>query len=265
MRPNLVKRRLAQDLPVLGTMCSLASPLMAESLGHAGYDFLIVDLQHGESNLGNVAAMLQAVSSTAASPIVRVPDASPLHIQRVLDLGAYGVVVPMVETRAQAEAVVHSVRYAPHGQRSWGPIRGALYGGADYFSGSPATLLTLAMIETARGLANVDEIVAVEGIDGCFIGPNDLSISLGFPPEQLALPSEVEAAIARIAAAARAAGKSAGIQVYSAAAARLRFDAGFRFVSVQSDIRMTRAAAAELVGGLRGSRPPSRAVEKEEE
>ena len=127
--------------------------------------------------------MLQALSSTPATPVVRVPANVPMYIQRVLDLGAYGVIVPLVNTRAEAEAVVASVRYAPKGARSWGPVRGAIYGGADYFSKSSEELLTLVMIESAEGLDNAREILAVDGVDGCFVGPADLNISLGYSPE----------------------------------------------------------------------------------
>jgi 4-hydroxy-2-oxoheptanedioate aldolase len=160
---------------------------MAEALGHAGYDYLIVDLQHGENNLGNVQGMLQAVSATPAIPMVRVPANMPVYLQRTLDLGAYGIVVPLVDTRADAEAVVASVRYAPTGGRSWGPVRGAIYGGADYFAQSPDELLVIVMLETAAGLRNARDILSVPGIDGCFIGPNDLSISQGFAPEMAQL------------------------------------------------------------------------------
>ena len=123
MRPNLTKQRARADQPALGIMCSSASPLIAEWLGHSGYDFVVVDLQHGETNLDGVSVMLQALSSTPATPIVRVPANMPMYIQRALDLGAYGVIVPQVNNRAEAQAVAASVRYAPKGNRSWGPVR----------------------------------------------------------------------------------------------------------------------------------------------
>ena len=106
-----------------------------------------------------------------------------MYIQRALDLGAYGIIVPQVDTKAQAEAVAASVRYAPAGARSWGPVRGSIYGGADYFSKSAEELLTLPMLESAQALRNAREIIAVPGIDGCFVGPADLNITLGFSPE----------------------------------------------------------------------------------
>jgi 4-hydroxy-2-oxoheptanedioate aldolase len=236
----------------LGTMCNAASPLIAEWLGHSGYDFIVVDLQHGENNLDSVQVMLQALSSTPAIPVVRVPANVPMYIQRVLDLGAYGVIVPLVNTKAEAEAVAASVRYAPKGARSWGPVRGAIYGGADYFANSAKELLTLVMIESAEGLANAREILAVDGIDGCFVGPADLNISLGHSPDKLpALAQDTTDGIATIAAIAKAAGKIAGIHAFSPDDAKQRIAQGFRFVTVMAETRMIRAGATEVLSALR--------------
>jgi len=216
VRPNASKRLAREGKPALGTMCNCASPLIAEWLGYSGYDFIVVDLQHGENNLDSVQGMLQALSSTSATPVVRVPANVPMYIQRVLDLGAYGVIVPQVNTRAEAEAVAASVRYAPKGHRSWGPVRGAMYGGADYFAKSAEELLALVMLESAEGLANAREILAVDGVDGCFVGPADLNVSLGHSPDTVpVLHADTEAAIASIAASATACGKIAGIHCFS--------------------------------------------------
>jgi 4-hydroxy-2-oxoheptanedioate aldolase len=250
MRTNVAKAKIGRGEVAVGTLCTTASALMAESLGNAGFDFLVVDLQHGENNLGNVQAMLQAVSATPAMPLVRVPANMPVYIQRALDLGAYGVVVPLVDSRADAEAIVQSVRYAPVGARSWGPVRGALYGGADYFAKAHEELLVLAMLETASGLRHAREIMSVPGIDGCFIGPNDLSISLGYSPEASELPLAVEQAIATILDAARATGKTGGIQCFSKESALARIEQGFRFVSILSDLRIARVGAASLLSAV---------------
>ena len=129
MRPNTVRELWRQGRPAIGSLLTLNSPLMGEVMGHVGFDWLGADLQHSETNLANVQAMFQAVSSTAAIPFVRVAGNDSILIQRVLDLGAYGIIVPMVETVEGAQAAVHAAKYAPMGARSWGPIRGALYGG----------------------------------------------------------------------------------------------------------------------------------------
>ena len=247
MRPNRTKRLLGQGQPAIGTFCLAASALIAEMLGHSGLDFVMVDLQHGESTPDRLQHMLQALSATPATPLVRVPANAPVDIQRALDMGAAGVVVPTVNTREEAEAAVRAVRYAPIGVRSWGPLRGALYLGAEYFAEAHEELLTILMIEGAEGCKNAREILSVPGVDACFIGPNDLSITLGFPPGLAELPPPVEEAVAAILAAARATGKAAGIQVFDARAARPRIEQGFRFVSVMSELEMVRDGAAEVL------------------
>lgn len=251
MRPNLTRQRLHDNQPAFGTMCNAASPLVAETLGHSGYDFVIIDLQHGENNLENAQVMFQALGNTPATPVVRVAAGLPVYIQRALDMGAYGVIVPLVNNRQDAEAVVASVRYAPEGNRSWGPARGLLYGGADYFAQSAQTLLTFVMIESAEGLRNAEEILSVPGVDGVFVGPMDLGISLGFSPNTPKLATEVEEAIARIAATAKQCGKFAGIQTSSTEEAQRRVAEGFRFVSVLADTRMMRVSATETLVALR--------------
>ena len=253
MRPNTSKRLAREGArPALGTMCSCASPLIAEWLGHCGYDFIVVDLQHGENNLDGVQHMLQALSSTPATPVVRVPANVPMYIQRVLDLGAYGVIVPQVNTVAEAKAVAANVRYAPKGHRSWGPVRGAIYGGADYYSGAAEELLTLVMLESAEALANARDILSVDGIDGCFVGPADLNISLGHSPDALpALHADTDAAIASIAAAAKENGEIAGIHAFSRDDAQQRIAHGYRFLTVMAETRMIRAAATDVLSALR--------------
>ncbi len=251
MRPNATKRRLAQGQHVIGTFCLAGSPLIAEMLGYAGFDFVTVDLQHGETTPDRLQGMLQALSATPATPLVRVAANTPVDIQRALDMGAAGVIVPTVNTRAEAEAVVASVRYAPAGVRSWGPLRGLLYGGKDYFAAAHEELLTVVMIETAEGCRNARDILGVPGVDACFIGPNDLSITLGTPPGVSELPPAVEDAIGAILDAARATGKTAGIQVFTPDAAGPRLAQGFRYLSVMSEIEMalgTAAAALRNVG-----------------
>jgi len=251
MRVNRSKQLALDGVAALGTMCNAASPLIAEWLGHSGYDFIVVDLQHGENNLDSVSVMLQALSSTPATPVVRVPANVPMYIQRVLDLGAYGIIVPLVNTVADAEAVVASVRYAPKGKRSWGPVRGAIYGGADYFSKSADELLTLVMLESEEGMRNVRAILGVDGVDGCFVGPADLNISLGHSPDSPELPKDTEEGVAAIAVAAREAGKIPGVHAFSLDDAKRRIAQGFRFVTVMAETRMIRAGATQVLTSLR--------------
>lgn len=252
MRANIAKRMAREGTPALGIFCNSASPLMAEWLGHSGYDFVAVDLQHGETNLDSVQAMLQALSSTPAIPIVRVPANVPMYIQRVLDLGAYGVIVPQVDTVGAAQAVAASVRYAPRGHRSWGPVRGSIYGGADYFAAAADEIVTLVMLESKEALANAAAILAVDGIDGCFVGPADLNISLGHSPDRLPqLAEETEAGVAAIEAAARAAGKIAGVHAFSNDDAKKRIAQGYRLLTVMTETHLVRAGTMESLRGLR--------------
>lgn len=251
MRPNQTKRLLGVGRPALGTTCTSGSALIAEALGHSGYDFVIVDLQHSENDLGNLLGMLQAVSCTPATPVVRVPANMPVYIQRALDLGAYGIIVPMVNTRPEAEAIMQSVCYAPLGSRSWGPVRGSLYGGSDYLTKVQEELLTIVMLETVEGVQNAKEILSVSGIDGCYIGTSDLSVSLGFSPDLTEYPRKIEEAILAIRDAAQAAGKAPGIYTTSANAANARIAQGFRFVCVQHDFGMLQATAAETLRAMK--------------
>jgi len=252
LRPNTAKRRAHEGKLTLGIFCWSASPLMAEWLGHAGYDFVAIDLQHGEANLDSVQTMLQALSSTPATPIVRVPANVPMYIQRVLDLGAYGVIVPQVDTVAAAQAAVASVRYAPHGHRSWGPVRGSMYGGRDYFTGAAAELLTLVMIESRAALANAPAILAVDGVDGCFVGPADLNITLGHAPDRLPqLADETEVGIAAIAAAAKAAGKIAAVHAFCNADVPKRAAQGYRLLTVMTEANLVQAGATESLRAAR--------------
>src|SRR5262245_46412985 len=194
--------------------------------------------------------MLQALSATPAVPFVRVPVNDPMLIGRALDLGAYGLVVPLVNDPADAEAAARAAKYPPRGARSWGPIRGALYGGPDYFARADDETLLFVMLETAEAVASAEAILAVDGVAGCYVGLNDLSISLGLPPEGAAgaeLPATLEDALARVLAAARATGKTAGVQLYGSAAANRRIAEGFHFVGLGTELRILRGAADQML------------------
>ncbi len=255
MRPNTARQRLEAGRPILGASVSAASPLVAETMGHIGYDWLLLDLQHGENNLGNLASLLTAVSATPTVPWVRVVSNDGPLIQRVLDLGAYGVVVPLINNAREAEAAVRAMRYPPKGDRSWGPIRGALYGGSDYHANAERELQLVVMIETADGIANADEIFAVDGVDGCLIGTNDFSLSLGLPPRPVpdATPMDprVEEAAQRVLEAAQKHGKAPGIFTTDAGMAANRIEQGFLIISLLGDLGGLRAGCAANLRGVR--------------
>jgi len=182
MRINRVKQLWREGKPAVGGFLSIPSGFSAEVMSHTGLDWLCIDMQHGCIDYSDAVPMLTAISTTAVTPFVRVPWNEPSIIMKVLDAGAYGVIVPMVSNRAEAERAVSACRYPPAGIRSNGPNRALYYGGADYQKNADREMLCIAMIETAEGIARMDEIVSTPGLDAVYIGPTDLALSLGLPP-----------------------------------------------------------------------------------
>src|ERR1700712_3866714 len=178
MRPNGLNQAWADKGYALNAWLSIGSSYGAEIIASLPYDSVTVDLQHGMFDFETALGMLQAISATKSVPMVRVPHNSGWMIQKLLDMGAYGVICPMIDNRADCEAFVRAMRYPPFGDRSFGPSRGLLYGGADYVDHADKTILAWAMVETEAAIENVEEILAVEGLDGIYIGPSDLSMTL---------------------------------------------------------------------------------------
>jgi 4-hydroxy-2-oxoheptanedioate aldolase len=231
---------------------SADSPYLAEVLSHCGYDAVTVDLQHGMFDVGRAIQLLQAVSAGPAVPLARCSALDAGQIGKLLDGGAYGIICPGVDTAEQAAAFVRACRYPPRGARSYGPSRGLLYGGSDYVVHADDTVLTWAMIESKDGLANLEAILATPGLDGVFVGPNDLALSLGKTPGMVPLPEEVTAAMTEIANAARAAGRWAGAFAPDAHLARRLIETGYQFVAPGNDVSVLRQAAAERIAIARG-------------
>ena len=251
MRPNQVKALAAKGEPVVNAWLSIGAPYAAEIVAHLGFDSVTVDCQHGMIDFAEAVGMFQAIATSAATPLVRPARNDPAEIMRYLDAGAYGVIVPMISSAADAEQLVSACRYPPTGGRSFGPSRGLTYGGADYFTHANDEILTMAMIETREGLADLDAIVAVPGLDGIYVGPNDLSLALGHPPRSECGPGEVEDAIAHILARTRAAGKLAGIFCTDGKAAADRRRQGFGLVTPGNDAGAIRAALGERLAASR--------------
>jgi 4-hydroxy-2-oxoheptanedioate aldolase len=256
MRPNAAKQLLLSGKPAIGIFLSANSPLVAEAVGKTGLSWVCVDMQHGEANLGTLSPLLTAISATPAIPYARVPYNNFKEIGRALDLGAYGIIVPLVNTAAEAEAAVQAAKYPPRGNRSYGPIRGALYSGGDYFGGADRETALIVMIETKDGVENAEAILGVDGVDGCYIGPSDLSIAHGVAPnvgtaEQL--DPVVEEAIARVVAAGRATGKIVGMHLFTAAAANRRLAQGIKMIGLGSELRFTTRGVTDALAGIRES------------
>jgi len=254
MRDNAIKKLWREDRPALGGWLTIPSAFSAEVMAHQGFDWLCIDMQHGLIDYQTALAMLQAISTTETTPIVRVPWNDPGIIMKMLDAGAYGIIVPLVNSRADAEAAVAACRYPPQGTRSFGPTRAVYYAGLDYFAHANQEMCCIPQIETAAAVENLDEILSVPGVDAVYIGPMDLSISLGLPPQMDGEAPEYAAARQRILEACQRHNVAAGIHT-SAFAALKRVAEGFRMVMVVSDLGALGRAVAEDLRSVRQARP----------
>ena len=237
MRQNKIKQKWkAGQWTTMGWL-SIGHSFTAEVMARqAGFDALCVDLQHGTSEMNNVLPMLQAISQTDVVPFVRVNWNNPNDIMRALDLGAYGVIVPLINNAKEAAAAVAACRFPPVGYRSNGPIRAAQYGGSDYVANANDEIIVMAMIETKEGIANLDAICATPGLDAVYIGPADLSFALGMPPRADNPDPLHMATCDKILAAAHKAGIKCVMHCATAAFAAGAVKRGFDMVMVTSDI-----------------------------
>jgi 4-hydroxy-2-oxoheptanedioate aldolase len=259
MRTNMFKKHLADGKLGCNGWVAIPNAYSTEVYAAAGWDAVTLDMQHGAVTIGDVLPLLQAVcqsnATPAPTPMVRVPWNEPGVIQHVLDAGAYGVICPMINTRAEAEAFVNCARYAPLGSRSFGPFRASVYGGADYWQHANAEVLLLAMIETRTAIKNLDEILSVKGLDGIYLGPSDLSLSMGKTPTLDPVDPEVLAAIKDIVNRTRAKGMIAGAHTDSAATAAKRYADGYQFCTLFNDVRVMANAASAMIKEARGLKP----------
>ena len=186
MKTNWVRRKLQAGEATLGTFAGLGSPNVLELMAHAGFDWLVIETEHNGLDAAEIEHMLMAMNGTDAIPIIRIPSANQVFIQRALDMGGLGILVPMVKTAAEAGAIVQATRYPPLGSRSFGPLRAARYSfdNADYFAQANENILVVLILETKEAVANLEAIVAVPGVDGIYLGPFDLCLSLGLDPMQ---------------------------------------------------------------------------------
>ena len=230
---------------------STPSPITAEVTGRAGFDSVTVDLQHGLNDYQAALFMLQALATSDSTPMARVPWLEPGIIMKLLDAGALGIVCPMVNTRAHAERLVHYANYAPVGTRSFGPTRAMLAYGADYVSKANDTVVTLAMVETAEALENVEAIAQTPGLTGVYIGPSDLALSMGHAPKLDPEEPVVVDAVGRILAACKEAGIRCGIHCLAPSYANRMLAQGFDLVTLGSDIRLYSAACTSAIAEAR--------------
>ncbi len=251
MRKNKLKQIWSEGGSVINGWLHISASWSAELMAHAGYDSLTIDLQHGFHNMETVLAMLQAISTTETVPLVRVPWNEPVMAQRLLDAGTYGVICPVVETREECEKFIGACRYFPIGYRSKGPTRANVYGGADYAQHANEEIVTMAMIETAKAVENLDEICSVEGLDALFVGPGDLALTMGSSQGIDLTEPELVAALDKILAAAQRHNLIAGIFCASPQYAREMLEKGWQFITVSSDSRLLSSAARRSIAMVR--------------
>lgn len=251
---NAAKRALAEGRPLLGCWLQLMSPVVAEIMGLAGYDVLLADMEHGLGTLRDAAEVLRAARGTGATAIVRVPNHDPVWLKTLMDQGVPGLMVPMVDTPEQADAIVAACRYPPRGNRGFavGISRGADYGlkpAADYVAGVDARTLLICQIETVRAVGNARAIAETDGVDMLFIGRNDLAADAGHVLD-LDHP-EVDALVDEVLAVAKAAGKAVGTVPSPGRDTATLFAQGFDLVIPSSDIAILRGFAQGEVAAHR--------------
>ena len=261
MRTNHVKAALRAGRASIGTWLSLPDPFAAGFLAPAGFDWLNVDMEHSPTNWETAALIFAAVARGGAVPLIRVPWNSGENIKRALDNGAWGIVVPMVNSRAEAEAAVAAATYPLRGNRSVGGGLHALgfeTDSATYYSRADDEILVVIQAEHIQAVEQADDILSVPGIDAVFIGPNDLSASMGIPPAMESDDPRVVEAIDHVRKTAQKHNVAPGIHVGSAAAANQRLEEGFRFIALASELRLMQAAAQSELAALKWE--PNRGV-----
>ena len=255
---NRFKKALARKKPLLGLWLALAEPYCAELAATCGFDWLLVDAEHGPNDLRSVLAQLQAIAPHPVEALVRLPGGDPDMIKQYLDIGAQTLLIPMVESAEQARALVAATRYPPAGIRGVGAAlaRASRFAAqSNYVQTANDEICLLVQVESVEGLKHLDAIAAVEGVDGVFIGPSDLAASMGHlgNPQHESVQSAVNEARRRI----EAAGKASGILIGSEALSRRYIEDGFTFVAIGTDVGTFASGLRALVGRFRDIAPKS--------
>ena len=251
VRENRLKTMWKRGETVVNGWLAIPTGFTAEVMAHQGFDSLTVDMQHGVVDYQTAVSMLQGISTTGVMPLARVPWNDPARLMKILDAGAYGVICPMINTRAQAEALVAACKYPPLGYRSFGPVRASIYAGSDYAERANDDIVVMPMIETAEALKNLDAILSTPGVDAIYVGPADLSLALGCKPRLDQTDAPVVQAQQQIVEACKRHNVVAGIHNATAAYALKMIAAGYRFVTLASDTRHLAMKAAEEVAAVR--------------
>ena len=234
---NTAKQKMLIDKPAYGFALGLGSPIAAEIFAHSGVDFLLIDTQHGSFGQESVIATLMATAAGGATPMARVARNDYTLIGRLLDEGALGIVVPMVDTAEDAKVAADACRLPPTGNRSWGWGRASQYG-ADYPDVINDEVFVAVQLESVTAVENAEAILSVPGVDGCWVGPSDLALSMGIHPRDMANDDGHQRALERVLDACRNTGKIPGLACSGPDEARQRAAQGFQFLTADSDIGM---------------------------
>ena len=252
MRKNKLKDIFKQGGSAINGWLQIPNSFTAELMANQSWDSLTLDMQHGVIDYSHAISMLQAISTTNVVPLARVNWNEPGQIMKILDAGAYGIICPMVSNRKEAENFVQACMYPPSGYRSYGPIRGLVYGGADYADEANNEILKFAMIETKESLDNLDEIMQTPGLDGIYIGPADLSLAIGEKPSfDKPEGDPVYEVIMKILEHAKKNKIIAGIQNAQPEYADKMIKKGFQLVTIGTDQRFMTAAAKTALSIIR--------------
>lgn len=256
-RENALRKKLAAGRKALGCWLSLGNAMTAEIAGLAGYDWVMIDHEHGPGDFQSAIGQMQALAAFDTTCLLRVPWNDPVYIKRALDAGAEGIMIPMIETATEAKDAVAACRYPPNGIRgaAVSSVRAADYGlaEADYVDRAEAELMIICQIETPTGINNIEEIAAVEGVDMLFVGPSDISTNMGYAKQRD--HPEVKAVLADVETRIKAAGKWMGTVLRFGLDPQDLFDAGYDIVSGGSDSAHIRNASVAQVKRHREKNP----------
>lgn len=258
---NLIKEKIKEKKFLLNGWIQIPSSFSTEIMAHQEWDSLTIDMQHGMVSFDQVLSMLQAISGTNTLPLARVSSNDPASIMKLLDCGIAGIICPLVNTKKEAQQFVSSCLYPPQGTRSFGPLRAMMVSGSKYLSEANINIAKIVMIETKQALENLNDILSVEGVDGIYIGPNDLGISLGAPlsvdtknklrSNEIPVSEETENAISKILKVASEKNLITGIHSSSPEMSTKMIKAGFNFVTSVSDERLLAAGSQSIIEKLK--------------
>jgi 2-dehydro-3-deoxyglucarate aldolase len=254
MRADSLKQKMRNGETTIGSWITLGHSAIAEIMLKAGYDWLVVDLEHSTISIDQAGELIRTIDLGGAAPLVRLTSNGPDQIKRVMDAGAHGIIVPMINSAQEARDAVASTRYAPHGSRGVGLARAQGYGPkfAEYLEWQRDSTIVIVQIEHKDALGNLDEILTVPGVDGFIIGPYDLSCSMGIPGEFE--NSEFKNSMDFILAKGLAMGCPAGLHIVEPDVLRLEqsISDGFRFIAYSVDVRMLDVSARKGIDSIRG-------------